>query len=112
MSVLPSPSKSARALFAITTAVVVKLVFEISKKIFPVACTLIRAVLLVTFGTVIVSVPSFGVADFNTVGKVWPPSEENRISTLAALMGAAVAPETFQVTVWAELPAHDTAVFG
>ena len=42
-------------------AAMVKLVFDISKKIFPTLCTLILAVVDKYAGTVIVSVPSFGV---------------------------------------------------
>src|SRR5438477_4133399 len=53
---------------------IVKLASSISKKIFPMASTLILAVVVGVLGTVIVSVPSFGVLATNTVGNVVPPS--------------------------------------
>ena len=93
-------------------APIVKLVFEISKKIFPTASTFTRQVVPGVDGTVIVSVPSLAVADASTVGKVSPPSVDNKIFTVAQLTGAAVVPFTLQVTV-AELPAFQvTFVLG
>ena len=65
-----------------------------------------------TFGTVIVSVPSFGVDAESTIGKVLPPSVESEIFTFAALMFALVVLATSQVTVYDELPVHETLVFG
>ena len=49
-------------------AVSVKLLFEISKKIFSTASTFILAVVEATGGMVTNSVPSFGVLAINTVG--------------------------------------------
>ena len=93
-------------------AVMVKLVFEISKKILPTASILILAVVVGVLGIVNTSDPSFAVLAANTVGKVWPPSVDNDIFTFAQLTGDAVVFATDQVMVCAELPAHDTAVFG
>ena len=50
--------------------VMVKLAFEISKKILPTASILIRAVVVGVFGIVNTSVPSLGVLAASTVGKV------------------------------------------
>src|SRR6185436_13418859 len=58
-------------------AVMVKLVSEISKKILPTASTLMRAVVVLIFGTMIASLPSLGVLATMVVGKVWPPSLES-----------------------------------
>lgn len=92
--------------------VIVKLLFEISKKIFPTASTFILAVVVGVFGITNVSVPSLGVLAINTVGKVWPPSVDKEIFTLAQLTGAAVVLATLHVIAWDEFPAHETAVFG
>src|SRR5678810_1011624 len=81
----------------------VKFVLEISKKIFPTASTFIRLVVPVVEGTVITSVPSFAVEDANTVGKVLPPSVDNKIFTAAQLTAPALVPFTLHVTV-AALP--------
>ena len=70
-------------------AVMVKLVFEMSKNILPTASTFILAVVVGVFGMVNVSVPSLGVLAANTVGKVCPPSVDKEIFTLAQLTGAA-----------------------
>ena len=78
--------------------VMVKFVFEISKKIFPTASTLIRAVVLGVLGIVTTCDPSLGVLAINVV-KVFPPSVDNDIFTLAQLTGAAVVLLTDQVTV-------------
>lgn len=91
---------------------IVKLVLEMSKKIFPTASTLIRHVLLKVEGTVITSEPSFGVAAANTSVKVFPPSVDNKIFTLAQFTEPAFVPFTLQVTV-ALVPASQvSAVFG
>jgi hypothetical protein len=90
----------------------VKLVFEISKKILPTASTFIRAVVVAVLGMVSTSVPSFGVLDVNTVGKVWPPSVDKDIFTFAQLMGERLVLFTLHVMVCADPPVHDTAVFG
>ena len=51
-------------------AVIVKFVFEISKKILPTASIFILAVVEALFGMVTDSEPSLGVLAINTVGKV------------------------------------------
>ena len=81
-------------------AVMVKLLSLMSKKTFPTASTFIRQVLMVTAseGTVMLCVPSFGVLASNVV-KVFPPSIESKILTLAQLTGAVLVEFTFQVTV-------------
>lgn len=63
------------------------------------------------FGTLMLSLPSFGVL-LNTALKLVPPLLENKILTLLQLTGAAVVLATFQVTVWLLKPAQVTAVFG
>ena len=92
--------------------VIVKLVLEISKKILPTASTFILAVVDGVFGITNASVPSLAVLVVNTVGKVWPPSVDNDIFTLAQLTGAAVVLATDQVMVCDTPPTHDTAVLG
>ena len=77
----------------------VKFTFEMSKKMLPTASTLMRAVVVLTFGTMMVWLPSLGVLSAMTMGNVWPPSVDSEILTLAALMGAALVPLTAQVTV-------------
>ena len=93
-------------------AVMVKLVLEISKKIFPTDSTFILAVVVGVFGMAKVSVPSFGVLAANTVGKVCPPSVDKDIFTLAQLTGKAVVLATFHVTVCEEEPGHERFVLG
>jgi len=90
---------------------IVKLVLEISKKIFPTASTFILAVVVGVLGMVTTSLPSLAVLATRVL-KVVPPSVEIEIFTLAQLTGAAVVLATFQVMVWEEPPAHDTAVLG
>jgi hypothetical protein len=91
--------------------VIVKLVLEISKKIFPTASIFILAVVVGVLGIVTTSVPSLGVLATKLL-KVVPPSVERDIFTLAQLTGAAVVLATLHVIVCDELPAHDTAVLG
>jgi hypothetical protein len=63
-------------------------------------------------GTVTTSDPSLAVEAAKTVGKVFPPSVDNKIFTEAQFTEPAFVPFTFQVTV-AELPAaHVTFVLG
>ena len=88
----------------IPPSVIVKLLLEISKKIFPTASILIRAVVVGILGMVSNSVPSLGVLAVITVGKVRPPSVDNDILTLAQLTGAAVVLATAHVMVCEELP--------
>ncbi len=80
-------------------APIVKLVLEISKKIFPTASTFIRLVVPVVFGTFITSVTSFAVAAANTVGNVCPPSVDNKIFTLWQFTDPPFVPFTLHVTV-------------
>ena len=93
-------------------ALTLKLTSDISKKILPAPSTLIRPCVVVTFGIVTVSVPSFGVLARIVVGNVRPPSVENDILTFAALTGAAVVLFTVHEMVCDEPPAHVTAVLG
>ena len=93
-------------------AVIVKFVFEMSKKILPTASTFILAVVDGVFGITNASVPSLGVLATNTVGKVCPPSVERDIFTLAQLTGVAVVLATLHVMVCVEFPAQETAVLG
>ena len=95
-----------------TAAEMVKLVLEISKKILPIDSTLILAVVLGVFGIFTDSLPSFGVLAISTVGKVKPPSVDNKIRTLAQLTGAAVVLFTDHCTVCVLLPGQLTLVFG
>ena len=90
----------------------VKFVLDISKKILPTASIFIRLLVPETGGTVIISVPSLGVALAKTVGKVVPPSVDNKMFTVAQFTDPAFVPFTLQVTVvW--LPALQvTLVFG
>src|SRR4051812_49824730 len=76
-----------------------KLPWEISKKILPAASTLMRAWLVVIFGSTTVWEPSLGVPLTSVMGKVLPPLVDNKIFTVAALMGDAVVPATFHKTV-------------
>ena len=92
-------------------AVIVKLVLEISKKIFPTASIFILAVVVGVLGIVTTSLPSLGVLATNVLN-VAPPSVEMDIFTLAQLTGAAVVFATLHVIVCDELPAHETAVLG
>jgi hypothetical protein len=62
----------------------VKLASEISKKMFPVACTLMRADELAILGRIMFSEPSLVVAAASTMGKEAPPLVESRMSTAAA----------------------------
>ena len=71
--------------------VIVKLVLEISKKIFPTASIFILAVVEGVLGIVTASLPSFGVLATRVL-KVVPPSVEIEIFTLAQLTGAACHP--------------------
>ena len=88
-----------------------KLVLEISKKIFPTASIFILAVVVGVLGMVTASLPSLGVLATNVL-KVVPPFVEMDIFTLAQLTGEAVVFATFHVIDCEELPAHDTAVLG
>ena len=92
--------------------VMLKFVFEISKKMFPTDSILILAVDDGVFGMVTTSVPSLGVLAASTVEKVCPPSVDKEIFTLAQLTGAAVVPATAHVIVCDEPPAHDIAELG
>jgi hypothetical protein len=91
---------------------IVKLVLEISKKIFPTASIFIRLVVPWVAGTVTTCDPSFAVEAAKTVGNVFPPSVDNKIFTAEQFTDPPLVPFTFHVTV-AEPPAlHVTFVFG
>ncbi len=90
---------------------IVKFVSLMSQKMLPAASTFTRQVELTTPGRETDWVPSFGVLASSVVGKVFPPSVERRMLTLAAFTGAPLVPTTFHVTVWGEV-FHVTAVFG
>ena len=77
---------------------IVKLVLDISKKIFPTAATLILFVVPVVLGTVIVSEPSLAVFAINVV-KFNPPSVDIEILTSVQFIGLPLVPFTDQVTV-------------
>src|SRR5690349_1694003 len=62
-------------------APMVKLALEISKKILPTASTLMRLVLPGISGTVINSEPSLSVEEAKTMGRVLPPSVDNKMFT-------------------------------
>ena len=61
---------------------------EISKKVPLEQITIILAVVVAKFGTVIVSDPSFGTFDAKVIGYVCPPSVESRMLTFAQATGA------------------------
>jgi hypothetical protein len=86
-------------------APMVKLVLQMSKKMFLTASILMRAVVLGTAGIAKASVPSLAVLSANTNGKVCPPSVLNEIFTLLQLIGARLVLFTLQVIVWVEPPA-------
>ncbi len=79
--------------------VMVKLVFEMSKKTLPTASTFILAVVLAPTGIVTASDPSLAVVASKTCGNVCPPSADNDILTLAQLTGGSVVLLTSHVTV-------------
>jgi hypothetical protein len=80
----------------------VKFVFETSKKMFPSASTLTRAVVVSAAGSVTSSVPSFAVLAASTSGYVRPPSEESEILTFAVETGGRSVFAVFHVTVCCE----------
>ena len=63
-----------------------------------------RACVVGVFGSVIVALPLLGRLLAMVVGKVLPPSVERRMFTSDVLMGAALVPAAFQVTVWVVPP--------
>jgi hypothetical protein len=79
--------------------VIVKLAFEISKKIFPTASTFILAVVVGVFGMANTSDPSLAVLDVSTVEKVCPPSVDSDIFTFAQLTGERLVLFTLHVMV-------------
>src|SRR5262245_7659195 len=70
-----------------------------SKKTFPTASTLTRAVFVTTFGTATGCAPSFGVLAASTYGYDWPPSTDSEILTFAVPTGATFVSATSHVTV-------------
>src|SRR5215213_5524404 len=85
---------------------IVKFTLLISKKIFPTASIFTLHCEPGLFGTVIFSVPSFGVLAASVMGKLFPPSVESRILTVAQLTGATLVEFTLQVTVCVEPTVH------
>ena len=90
----------------------VKLAFDMSKKILPLAITLILANEVRLLGTFISSDPSFGVFAASRIGNVKPPSVERLMLTWLALIGAMSVPETFHVMVLKEPTSQLVAVLG
>lgn len=100
---------------AVLVEVIVRFASEMSKKMLPTASTLMRPCVVATFavfGIVTRALPLFGTLLARTIGKVWPPSVESEIFTLAQFIGAAVELATFHATVWSEPPAIVAAAFG
>jgi hypothetical protein len=95
-----------------TPAPIVKLELEISKKILPTASTFMRLVVPGVDGMVTTSEPSFAVDEANIVGKVFPPSVDNKMFTEAQLTEPPLVPLTLHVTVAGLPPAHVTFVLG
>src|SRR6478672_1524431 len=91
---------------------IVKLVFEISKKILPTASTFIRFFVPGVEGTATTSEPSLGVEAAKTVGKVFPPSVDNKIFTAVQFTDPALVPFTLHVTVAAPPALQVTLEFG
>jgi hypothetical protein len=91
---------------------IVKLLFEMSKKMLfeQMACT--RACVVGVFGTVTICAPSLGVLSASIDVKVRPPSSESNRSTLAQLTGGDAVFATFQVTFCCVFPPQVTGVFG
>jgi hypothetical protein len=102
---VPVPAK-----FTFTPGVIVKFAFEMSKKMFPTASTLILACVVLTLGSVTTSEPSLSVLSTSTVEKEFPPFVESRIRTFAQLTGVRFVDATFHVTV--VVPLNDPAAFG
>jgi len=71
-----------------------------------------RAVVLATFGTVIVWLPSFGVLADRMMGNVLPPFVDSDILTFAHETGAEAVFATFHVTVCDVPPVQVVAEFG
>src|SRR6185369_17345214 len=67
---------------AVLPGVIVKFGSEILKKMLSMASTLTRAVVVGTFGTIIVAEPVLGLVDASVNGKLSPPSMESVIRTL------------------------------
>ena len=93
-------------------APMVKLAFEMSKKMLPAHSTLMRADEVASLGTVMLCEPSLAVLSAKVWPKVVPPSVESKILTEEQLTGAAVVLATSQVTLCWLPPAHVTAVLG
>src|SRR2546421_12021089 len=83
---------------AVLLGVIVKVGSEMQKKMLSTASILIRAVKVGMLGMVTVVAPVFGLLGESTK-KVFPPSTESRMRTLAQLIGAADVLATFHVTV-------------
>ena len=96
----------------VVPAPMVKLVLEMSKKMFPTASIFILLLEPGVLGTGTISVPSFAVLDANTVEKLFPPSVDSKMLTNWQLMGAKSVPFTLHVTVAVPPAVQVTFVFG
>src|SRR6188474_1827920 len=89
-----------------------KSALEMSKKGTAAQATFTRAVLVVTEGTTMASLPSLAVAAASTMGNEAPPSVESRMSTDAQLTGGTLVLATFQATTSVDPWFQVTAVSG
>ena len=99
--VAPVQTVSVPVIGAVTEpGLTVKLLLLILKNMLPLPFTFIRHVVdeLPGLGMVTLALPVFGKVPI-VYGHVCPPSTDMKISTLAALTGAAFVPTTFQLTV-------------
>ena len=72
------------------TWLMVKLIGETLKNMFPAASTRIRHVGQYRFGSSTLCAPTFGTFEASTMGKESPPSVESRMFTLAALTAGVI----------------------
>ena len=80
-----------------------------SKNIWLVPLTIILFVVPETFGITTACEPSFGVPATKVIGKVKPPSVDNKISTFIQFIPLALVPATVQLIVW-DVPAAKLVV--
>ena len=91
--------------------VIVKLLLFTSKKIWLLPFTIILLVVPGMFGIMMFWEPSFGVEASKTIGKVCPPSVDNKMSTLVQFTPFVLVPATDQLMVCEVPAAYETAVF-
>ena len=96
---LPTPGLMPLMAGQVSPGVMLKLASEMSKKMFPTASTLTRAVEVGVFGTLIVAAPLLGVLDARVNGKLFPPSMESNTRTFVQLTGTLDVLATLHVTV-------------